>query len=405
MQTCSRFLNIVSTVVLVTLTGIASADDSGRAKRILDAAGIRGGLIVHLGCGDGRLTSALRASDIHLVHGLEADAEKVRQTRQRVASQGLYGPVSIGVFDGKHLPYVDNLVNLVVAEDLGRVSMDEVTRVLAPLGVAYIKQDGVWTKAVKPWPPGIDEWTHHLHGADGNPVANDRVVGPPKHYQWLASPMWAQSHETDSSFRNLVTARGRIFYMINEAPTSLAGPDSPPDKWFLAARDAFNGIQLWQVPIKEWGWRQWKPSWFTPRPGVIPLNLDKRVVASGNNLYATLGYRAPVSQLDAATGEISKTYRGTERTSEILYHNGSLVLTVLKGDRAVVKRVDATSGQQKWESENDYGGTVTDYYRFSAMRGRVPEAKVDPTLNIATDGNAVGQSGIRLILFLHHSPQ
>lgn len=39
------------------------------AKQILDMAGIQGGLIVHLGCNDGKLTAALRANDRYLVPG------------------------------------------------------------------------------------------------------------------------------------------------------------------------------------------------------------------------------------------------------------------------------------------------------------------------------------------------
>ncbi len=52
--------------------------------------------------------------------------------------------------------------------------------------------------------------------------------------------------------------------------------------------------------------------------------------------------------------------------------------------------VDTDNGQILWTSEKDYAGTTTDYYRFTAMRGRVPEAKVDPTLDIATDGQVIG---------------
>ncbi len=33
------------------------------AMRILKATGVKGGLIVHIGCGDGKLTAALRAGD------------------------------------------------------------------------------------------------------------------------------------------------------------------------------------------------------------------------------------------------------------------------------------------------------------------------------------------------------
>jgi len=99
--------------------------------------------------------------------------------------------VSVDILDGARLPYVDSLVNLLVAEDLGKVEMGEVLRVLAPLGVAYIKSgpstsstgsagspqagsgQGQWTKTVKPWPADIDEWRQYLHDADNNAVARD----------------------------------------------------------------------------------------------------------------------------------------------------------------------------------------------------------------------------------------
>lgn len=40
-----------------------------QAADILEAAGVKGGLVVHVGCGDGRLTGALRASDSFMVEG------------------------------------------------------------------------------------------------------------------------------------------------------------------------------------------------------------------------------------------------------------------------------------------------------------------------------------------------
>jgi len=53
-----------------------------QASRILDESGIKGGLVVHLGCGDGKLTAALRANDSYLVHGLDEDAQNVRKARE-----------------------------------------------------------------------------------------------------------------------------------------------------------------------------------------------------------------------------------------------------------------------------------------------------------------------------------
>ncbi|MHC5054840.1 MAG: hypothetical protein ACYTKD_08990 [Planctomycetota bacterium] len=67
------------------------------------------------------------------------------------------------------------LVNLVVAEDLAGVPTDEVMRVLAPGGVAWVKG----RKTVKPRPDEIDEWTHYLYDASNRATSRDTVVGPP----------------------------------------------------------------------------------------------------------------------------------------------------------------------------------------------------------------------------------
>jgi len=89
------------------------------ARDILEQAGVKGGLIVHVGCGDGRITAALRAGDSYLVHGLESDAADVEQARGHVRSLGLYGKVWVQHWTGEHLPYAENMVNLVVMRDTG----------------------------------------------------------------------------------------------------------------------------------------------------------------------------------------------------------------------------------------------------------------------------------------------
>ncbi|NQT14716.1 MAG: class I SAM-dependent methyltransferase, partial [Planctomycetes bacterium] len=247
-----RFL-LLASIVVVTVTsgtgpiGLGSEQETGR--QILDVTGVKGGWIVHLGCGDGKLTAAFRAGDGYLVHGLDTDADLVRQAREYVRKEGVYGPVSIERFDGKRLPYADNLVNLVVGERLGDVAMDEAMRVLAPGGTLYVKQQGRWVKRVKPRPGNIDEWTHYFHDASGNAVAHDEVVGPPGRIQWTAGPPHTRSHEHIPGIYALVSSGGRIFYIVDDAP--VASVRQLP-KWRLAARDAFNGTLLWKRPIAEW---------------------------------------------------------------------------------------------------------------------------------------------------------
>ena len=330
--------------------------------QILQQSGVRGGLVVHLGCGDGRLTAALGARDGYLVHGLDADDGNVAAARRHVRSLGRYGKVSIDRLSGLRLPYADGLVNLLVVDGVQNVPADEISRVLCPGGVSLAKESSGWSKTVKPVSDELDEWTHWLHAADGNPVARDRVVGPPRHVQWFASPFWARHHDTVPSTTAMVTSAGRLFYISDEAPACLEG--TLPDSWFLVARDAYNGVLLWKRPIEEWGWSQWGAEWkgrFN-----IPPQLPKRLVAAGDRLYATSNFNAPLTALDAATGRVLHEYEGTENTDEILYQDGLLILALNDEARRptpdeqpplgkTVCVLDAQSGEILWRKSGFVG--------------------------------------------------
>lgn len=291
---------------------------SREAQRILEDAGVTGGLVVHLGCGDGKLTAALRARESIVVQGLDRDSDRVEQARRYVRSLGLYGPVSIDLISGTRLPYVDNLVRLVIVEDAGAIATDEVMRVLAPLGVAYVKQEGRWVGRIKPWPDGMDQWQQHFYGADNNAVSHDRLVGPPRHYQWIAAPKWMRSHMEMPSVTSMISANGRLFTIEDEAS---AEHPALPGKISLVARDAFNGIVLWRHRFPNW-----HP--VTIRTKLTPVQLQRRLVAVGDIVYCTPGYSAPITALDGATGKVLKTFEGTKRTTEFLYDQGTLFAVV-----------------------------------------------------------------------------
>jgi len=375
----------VSGLLLSLAVSLCAATPDETASKILGQSSAPGGICAVVGANDASLAVAIAKQGAFVVHALCPDQASCASARKAIRAHGMYGPVSAAVLTEKTLPYADNLINILVAA--GPVPQEETARVLAPLGAAFDANGKPLFQ--KPWPKDIDEWTHYLHGPDGNAVARDRVVGPPARYQWVSGPLWQRSHESDSSISVIVTARGRLFSIVDEAPISLVGPHPLPDKWFLKAQDAFNGVTLWKVPIRRWGWREWKPSWFNTRPGEVPLNLQKRLVAAGDRLYVTLGFRAPVSQIDARTGNILKTYPDTERANEVLYLDGTLVCSVLEGDGARIVAVDAESGRKLWASERIYGGSTVDYIKWKAMRGATKPAKLDPAPNIATDGTVV----------------
>ncbi|MEF8985373.1 MAG: hypothetical protein V5A51_12340, partial [Bacteroidales bacterium] len=107
------------------------------AQQILQETEVEGGLIVHLGFENSKVTAAFHAGDRYLVHGITPDKSKAKKAREYMYEQGIYGNVSVEHRNKETLPYTDNLVNLIVAEDTGNISMDEMMRVLAPEGVAF----------------------------------------------------------------------------------------------------------------------------------------------------------------------------------------------------------------------------------------------------------------------------
>ena len=196
---------------------LSSAATAQEGAELLEQSGIQGGVVVHLGCGDATLTEQLLANDRYRVHGLDTDPDKVKAARNRLVAAGRYGAVSVDRWDGEHLPYVDNFVNLIVAAGAGAgVSEEELMRVLAPNGVLLMQREGEWQKTVKPWPAEMDDWTHYFHGPDGNPAGNDTLVAPPKRLQWLGSPGWSRHHDHMASMTSLVSANGRLFYILDE---------------------------------------------------------------------------------------------------------------------------------------------------------------------------------------------
>lgn len=297
-----------------------------QARAILDSTGIKGGIVVHLGCGDGRLTAALRASDAYLVRGLDTDKSKVRDARQYIRSQGLYGEVSVAHWGSERLPFVDNLVNLVVIEETESIPMREVMRVLTPGGAASIRKNNEWTVKVKPWPKDIDEWTHWLHGSGNNAVARDGRVGPPQQIQWKSGPEHARSHEQRPTTRVLVSAKGRVFGLIDEGIKGQRA--GVPSEWKLVARDAFNGKLLWKRSAARFSQRM--------------------LVASGEHVFTPLGNKKRLAVLDAASGETIYTCEGTEKTKEILVTEGIAICRLQAGD---IVSIEKESGKILWRKK------------------------------------------------------
>ena len=234
---------------------------------------------------------------------------------------------------------------------------------LAPSGVALVGGK----KIVKPRPEAIDDWTHFMHDADNNAVAQDTVVDMPYRIRWVGDPKHSRSHHFHSSISTMVSAGGRLFTIIDEGPTYLF--NQTPARWSLVARDAFNGVTLWRVPITSWVPVHQGGGGHDGRFMFAP-DLFRRLVAIDDRVYTTLSIFGPVSALDAATGETIRTYAGTEKTEEIIYHNGVLYCVQTTEDPADIDRramgkfitkpiqkrivaIDADTGKPLWTVEGE----------------------------------------------------
>jgi outer membrane protein assembly factor BamB len=294
-----------------------------------------GGLLVHVGCGTGERTVEMAAKGTWLVHGLDGDAAKVEAAQRLVRSRRLDGLVTIETWTGRRLPHADNLVNLLVCEDT-RVSKEEALRVVAPLGVAKLRGETIR----KPYPKEMDGWTHPRHGADGNPVSQDTIVGVPREIRWISG----------------------VSLGVRARPLSSDG------KYYLgtATYDAFNGLPLWKGSA-------------SPR------------VAANGRVYGFSGGKVVAE--DAATGAVVGEFgTGDAKSATILVLDGKVVvatpgslraheaktgrvvwsidaaqprwavagagrLVCVEGDAAVCREL--ATGKEKWRSATDWMKATT----------------------------------------------
>ena len=318
----------------------AAEQDAGA---VLAESGVKGGLVVHVGSRDARFTAGLRGSESFLVHGLLRDGPRVKEFREAIAKRHAYGPVSVDSWGGTHLPYVEGTVNLLVIDEGEKVSDAEVERVLTPLGVAMTRTADGWKRHQKPWPASMDEWTHYYYDAKGNAASKDAEVGPPERLQWLGSPRWSRHHDRMSSLSAKVSAKGRLFYIMDEGSRISI---LLPSRFQLIARDAFNGTVLWKKPISQWSTNLWPLK-------TGPTSLTRRLVADGERVFVTMGITAPVSVLEAATGAEVRVFPETKGAEEILYVGGVLYALVNPAAEWVLKDFapQQQSDQKRVETE------------------------------------------------------
>jgi outer membrane protein assembly factor BamB len=228
------------TAIIIVLAVSLLSFATNRQNQILERIGVRRGICVLLGDPVCELALELARESELLIYIQLPQAKDVEKARRIADDAGFYGTrifVAKGPLNKLHL--ADNIADSVVAVGRARsVSREEVLRVLRPEGKALIGRKVI----SKPFPEGVDDWTHAYHGPDNNPLSQDRLIRAPYMTQFLADPRYGPAPQL------AVTAGGRLFKAFGHVAWH------EREEAFLntlVAFNGFNGTMLWKRALPE----------------------------------------------------------------------------------------------------------------------------------------------------------
>ena len=236
-----RIKIILSITVISVLLNQSVVCSAGQNRQILDKVGLTRGICIVLG--DTKCENALelaKHSDL-LIYVQLRRAQDLEEARKRVDEAGFYG-TRIFVEQGPltKIQVADNLADVVIV--LFKIPEEvetEVLRILRPEGKAILGPDKT---LIKPFPKGVDDWTHPYHGPDNNPQSEDKVIVAPYLTQFLAEPRYAPLPQVAvGSAGRMFKEFGHVAFKVREEPFLNK----------LVAFNGYNGTILWQRDLTE----------------------------------------------------------------------------------------------------------------------------------------------------------
>jgi len=352
------------------------------ADEVLKKYNSSGGIIVQIGVENPQ--GLIQYSNKNFtIQGLDTNQKNVDKAKKFLKDKSLYGDISIKLFDGKKLPYINNLINMIICESRNDLSLDEIKRVLVPNGVAYVKSGNKWEKHIKKRPDNIDDWKQSLYNSTGNAVSNDDVVGPPKHLQWVAGPKWTRHHEAMSSFHAMISANDKVFYIIDDAPQVSY---FLPSEWNLIARDAFNGKKLWEKPISKWvsQLRGYKSG---------PQIASRLLVASDKYIFTVLKMYGALTVIDQNNGEIVKIYPEIKGCEELMVMDNKLFALTSEKPKSFDKLTVDPITKKAIKNKGYYGawsGESKNLFAIDIDKEKILWKSIEPVVPMTMAGNDKG---------------
>ena len=269
----SRARVMVLLSILILVMSPFAFPRSPSAQEVVAAAGASRGVCVVTGDGTCDLALDLAKASELLIYTQPLNAKDSESVCRRVEEAGYYGSrVFVGT-GGQKLHVADNVADVVIVlGDRKEFTEQEIVRVLRPGGKALFGDRTV----TKPFPQGVDDWSHPYHGPDNNPQSNDKVVVAPYLTQFMAEPRYAPLPQVCvASAGRMFKAFGHVAFKAREEPFLNK----------LVAFNGYNGVILWQRDLPE---------------GVMIHR--NTMIATPTALY--IGDNKSCKVIDAATGKV-----------------------------------------------------------------------------------------------------
>jgi outer membrane protein assembly factor BamB len=211
-----------------------------QTESTLDKIGVTSGICVVLGDTKCDLAIKLARQSELLIYVQLPRTEDVEAARKAVDSAGFYGTrIFVERGDLTRLHLADNIADAVVTVgDAVKISETEAMRVVCPQGKVLLGQKVL----TKPFPKGINDWSHPYHGPDNNPQSEDQVILAPYLTQFLAGPRYAPVPQVAvASAGRVFKAFGHVAFKKREEPLLNK----------LVAFNGYNGTILWERDLNE----------------------------------------------------------------------------------------------------------------------------------------------------------
>ena len=184
-------------ISVLTMLCLSQTQASERAESVLEKIGVARGICMLVGDADCDLAIALAAKSELIFYVQLTRAREVTDACRAADEANLFGTrIFLGKGSPKELHLADNIADaLVVADKSAKVLRKEALRVIRPGGKALLGNKVL----AKPFPEGMDDWSHPYHGPDNNPLSQDRLIRAPYVTQFLANPRYGPAHIADSA--------------------------------------------------------------------------------------------------------------------------------------------------------------------------------------------------------------